>query len=95
MTTVLAAELGVLTVALIVATVVMWRMWLDVLAKIIDRERAMDMHAKAVTREALMATAEARRSVATAQGMLEDAAAMHRRVEQHLSDPRVKRLLDG
>lgn len=95
MTHVIAVELGVLTVALIVATIVMWRMWRSVLAKIVDREKAMDMHVKAVTREALRASAAAKRSVDTAQGMLEDATAAHRRIEQHLSDPRVKRLLDG
>ncbi len=69
----IVAELAALDVLLLVAIVLGWRMWRDVLAKIIDREKAMDLHAKAVTREAMRATAEAQKTVAAAQNTLNEA----------------------
>lgn len=69
----IVAELAVLDVLLLVGIVLGWRMWRDVLAKIIDREKAMDLHAKAVTREAMRTTAEARRTIESAQNTLNEA----------------------
>jgi hypothetical protein len=80
---VIQAEVAFLDVLLIVAVVLGWRMWRSVLAKIIDREKAMDLHAKAVTRDALRATAAAERVSKVSQGMLDDARRLNESAERH------------
>lgn len=70
---VLEVELGVLIVCLAAAMVFGWRMWRDVLAKIIDREKALDLHVKSVSREAMKVTNEARKTLEAAQNTLGEA----------------------
>lgn len=90
----LEAEVAILDVLLLVAIVAGCMVWRGVLAKIVDREKAMDLHAKAVTRQALIATDEAKRTVETSRRAVDDARVIRERVDVFLNDPRLRKLIE-
>lgn len=82
--TTIEVELAALVVTALVLAVSQWLLWRSVLTKIVDREKAMDAHLKAVSREAQRATAAANGQVSAAQAVLDDARLTLERVERHV-----------
>jgi alkylation response protein AidB-like acyl-CoA dehydrogenase len=91
--TVIEVELAVLIVAILVLAFVCWRAARDLLGKLYDRQVAADRHAKEAGRADLRAANAAEKVAADARQLYEDVRLMQERVERHMSDPRVKRLL--
>jgi alkylation response protein AidB-like acyl-CoA dehydrogenase len=91
--TVIEVELAVLIVAILVLAFVFWRAARDLLGKLYDRQVAADRHAKEAGRADLRAANAAEKVAADARQLYEDVRLMQERVERHMSDPRVKRLL--
>ena len=60
-----------------------------------DRQKVMDVHMKSVTREALVACREAEQATKAAHQIRDDAQQLLARVEVHLSNPDLRRLLGG
>lgn len=93
--TVLDVELAILIVAVVAVAVVVAVTHSRTVALIGERQKAMDSYVKSLGREKLTVTREAQKALDEAQKVREEARGTFRRVEQHLSDPRVKRLIDG
>lgn len=90
---VLEVEFAVLIVVLVAGIVAHVMTYRGIVRLVGRREKAMDVHAKAVTRGALNVTNEAKQALADAQNVREDTRLMQQRVEQHLSE--FKRPSDG
>jgi hypothetical protein len=92
--TVLAVELATLVVAVLVLAFVFWRASRDLLEKLYDRQVAADRHAKEAGRADLRAANAAEKVAEDARALYEDVRLMQERVERHMSDPRIKRVLE-
>lgn len=77
-------EVAVLDVLLLAVIVLGALMWKSVLAKVVDREKAMDLHAKSVTRDAQRTIGQAQALVVACEAVLTDARALHQHVEEHI-----------
>lgn len=84
--TFLEAELAVLIVAVAVLAFFVWRAGRDFTARILDREKALDRHAKAVAREPMAVLREAQKAVERSDALREDARLMLERVDRMLAE---------
>lgn len=86
-------ELAVLIAVTVLMTVTLWWSAHRLLDRLYERQVTIDKHAKAVARDTQRANIDAAAAVERADVVREDARLMLERVERHMSDPRVKRML--
>lgn len=87
----------VVLVVVVVGYLFWLRRYVDrvLLAHAAARQKALDGRVKAVSTDSQRALAEAGRALKDARHALDDVALTQRRVEAHMSDPRLKRVLGG
>lgn len=84
--TFLEAELALVILGLAVLAFFVWRAGRDFTARILDREKALDRHAKAVAREPLSVLREAQKAVEQSNALREDARLLHEQVDRKLAE---------
>lgn len=84
--TFLEAELALVILGLAVLAFLVWRAGRDFTARILDREKALDRHAKAVAREPLSVLREAQKAVEQSNALREDARLLHEQVDRKLAE---------
>jgi hypothetical protein len=88
--TILEIELAVCLIVFVGSQIWLVRKVLD---GVYDRQKALDSYVKAVTRDKLVVLREAQKAVEQAQQTRAEALHVLERVEGHMNDPELRRLL--